>query len=163
MRISAVVDINTVSIFFGNADDSPFRLAFEKVRNAKEKFYIVYGGETYFQELRGKGIPRNKQSPVMTVLTNLRNMGKAVQLDESKVNRKEKSIIAKAKSKDLDDAHIIAIAVLGNCQLIFSKDKRAHDFFKDRNLYPKGFRIPLIYSKYTRKEHTNVRKRIRTS
>jgi hypothetical protein len=64
--------------------------------------------------------------------------GRLYQFDDKEVNRVETSVTAKQYLKS-DDAHIIALAQVSLCRLLFSRDQDLHsDFCNPRILRPRG-------------------------
>lgn len=136
----AVIDANTLCCVFDlqcrlSHEFSPFRDSLLKTRNTK----VVYGGSKYNDEL-------NKAYRYLRILGELRKKGKAELLDKQKVDHIEKTVIQKTNGQNFNDHHIIAIVIVGKCNIICSKDSNAYAFFKEKKLYPKGFKRPKIYN-----------------
>lgn len=135
-----VIDANVFSsIFDGDAaDHDEFRPVFNWIENGKGK--IVYGGTKYKIELRAA-------TKYLKLFAQLAIAGKTRELDSKAIDRKQEELERKINHRDFDDAHIIAIIIVSHCKLICSKDTRAYPFFQDKNLYPKNFFRPKIYSR----------------
>ena len=137
--VKIIVDANTLSAFSKNTDSlhNDFKPVLDCVRNGYAK--LVYGGEKYLAELR-------KVGSALNLFSELNRSRKAIKLDDNEVDTSQKEIEGKITNPAFNDPHIIAIVIVGRCGLICSKDKSAHEFFKQKDLYPKRFRRPSIYS-----------------
>jgi len=123
-----------------NSDDQEHK-NFEPVMTwiKKGKGQIVYGGTTYKKEL-------SMAVRYFSLLAELNRRGRVLQVDDDLVDQEEKCVKGKEANKDFDDPHLIAIVIVSGCKVICTNDKRAHRFIKKKNLYPKGFKRPAIYS-----------------
>ncbi|MBF0541786.1 MAG: hypothetical protein HQK91_10100 [Nitrospirae bacterium] len=109
---------------------------------------LVYGGTKYINELR-------QMSKYRKFLIRLRKARRLVEVDCLKVDNQEKLLIDK-NLNDFDDPHIIAIIIVSGCKLICTDDKRSYQYIKYKDIYPKNFELPKIYSPKTKKSHTNL-------
>lgn len=129
--LSRVLDENNKE----HAEYKPLHDSIFRHRNLK----IAYGGKKYYEELK-------RASRYRRLFSELSTAGIAVPLDNDNVNRHEKMLIRCTKGTGFNDQHIIAIVIEGKCNMICSRDSNAYPFFQDKNLYPKRFRKPAIYS-----------------
>jgi hypothetical protein len=67
-------------------------------------------------------------------------------LDDDSVNQHEDELKELTRDTSFDDQHIIAIVIVGRCDIICSKDGNSYPFFQNSRLYPKRFRRPSIYN-----------------
>jgi hypothetical protein len=74
------------------------------------------------------------------------------EVDEKRVDEKQAELEKLVNHKNFDDPHIIAIIIVSGCQIICSTDDRAYPFFKMKELYPKNFTRPKIYSGLNNKD-----------
>lgn len=109
---------------------------------------LVYGGTKYKKELR-------KMNHYLSILLELKRSRKANEIDPKIIDKKEAEIKAKVTKNDLNDPHIIAIFCASGCLLFVSKDKRADEYIKNPELYPKKQKVPKIYRC---KEHQHLLK-----
>ncbi len=134
-----VIDVNTLSFVFNpeNKRHEEFKPVFTWILKCKGK--MVYGGTTYNKEI-------SKSKKFRRLILELKKATKAIPVDDNAVDEKEKSIEKKLVHRDFNDAHIIAIVIVSMCNLICSGDKKSYRFLRKKELYPKHFKRPKIYS-----------------
>jgi hypothetical protein len=81
--------------------------------------------------------------------------GKLYQYDDKEVDRAEAIIIAQRKLKS-DDPHVIALAQVSWCRLLFSRDQNLHHDFSNREILSPRGRI------YQDKSHEHLLRNART-
>ncbi|MFP3868620.1 MAG: hypothetical protein ACLFUU_10760 [Desulfobacteraceae bacterium] len=134
-----VVDTCTFASVFNeySQDHSLFQPVLEWIVRGKGK--LVYGGTKYKIELK-------QASKYLGVFGQLKRAGKVVEIDDVKVDERQRDI-ERIASEGLNDAHIIAIIAESGCRLICTKDSKAtNPYFKCSDLYPPGISRPKIYS-----------------
>lgn len=99
---------------------------------------IVYGGTKYSNELK-------HARKFLRLFAELGKTGLALMLDGQAVDDEEQRIIGLANDPKFNDHHIVAIVVVGRCNIICSSDTNSHGHFKNRLYYPKHLR-PKIYN-----------------
>jgi hypothetical protein len=67
-------------------------------------------------------------------------------VSDDAVDTKEKVLKRKFVHRDFNDHHIIAIIIVSRCNLVCSADRKSHPFLRKKELYPKHFKRPKIYS-----------------
>jgi hypothetical protein len=136
-----VIDANTFAAVFSDScqEHEEFEPVLTWIIYGKGK--IIYGGSKYEQELR-------HCRKYLGIFSELRKVGKVVVLNSTKVDYIQQQVEGIISHSNFDDPHIVAIVIVSGCRLICSNDGRAHPFFKDKNLYPKHFERPRIYSGY---------------
>jgi hypothetical protein len=137
MRI--VVDANTVSAVF-NADNQA-HAAFEPVRVCitEGPGEMVFGGGRYASEI-------GRLTQFLDLLSQLERASRLEILDDKEVDKEETALKRLILSSTFDDPHIIAIVIVGHCQVVCTCDRRSHKYYRMQSLYPKGFPRPKIYS-----------------
>lgn len=134
-----IIDTNIASRVFDNKDKTYLKLR-QRITSIKKPHRMVYGGTKFKTEL----------APVLhkyrKLFIELKKSNNVVELDENKVNKKEKEILKINSKKDLDDEHIIACILLSRCVVVCTDDKRADTFIKDKNnQFYKNRKKPKIY------------------
>jgi len=99
---------------------------------------IMYGGTKYTNELK-------RARKFLKLFGELRKIGMALMLDAQSIDNEERRIIRLANDHKFNDHHIIAIVVIGRCNIICSSDTDAYNHYKKRLYYPKHLR-PKIYN-----------------
>lgn len=134
-----VIDTDVLCSTFDeqNSNHNKFKPVFKQIRRNKAR--MVYGGSKYKKELA-------RLRKITRLVSELRKAGRARELCCSKVDEEEKNVKRNVTRRSFNDHHIIAIVIVGRCNFICSCDKRAHPFFKDKNLYPSNMSVPRIYS-----------------
>jgi hypothetical protein len=135
-----IIDINTLSCVFDNScSEHP---EFKPVKNwiIDGEGFVVYGGKKYIDELK-------ITKKYLAVFIELKKKRKVIEIDSSIVDTYQKIIESKIQHRDFDDPHIVAIISASKCRLVCSKDLRSFPFLKRKELYPKGVKTPMIYSK----------------
>jgi predicted nucleic acid-binding protein len=122
-----VIDTGVLSKMFNprNSDYGKYDPFRKWIKGAKG--CIVYGGTKYLEELA-------KLITIMRLITELGRAGKAKCLPRPKVDTEQKRIEGLCNKNRFNDAHILAIAIVGKCKCICSEDLSAHPFFKNRDL-----------------------------
>lgn len=106
---------------------------------------IVYGGSTYKRQL-GTG-------RYLELFAKLRTAQRAFVIDGNKVDERERLLKKLIPEKDFDDAHIVAIIGLSKCCLLATTDKRQRPYFRRKDLYPSGVKIPKVYTEKGGSQH----------
>jgi hypothetical protein len=112
----------------------------------KGKCHMLYGGSKYLKELA-------KLERFIPLFNKLKKAAMMVRVDDKKVDKEQERIEQLITQPDFDDPHLPAMAIVGNCHLICSDDKRCIEYIKKRELYPTHFSTPRFYS---RKEHRGL-------
>lgn len=103
------------------------------------KGQLVYGGTKYKKEL-------TKAPKYLTFFRLLKESGKAINGDDSNIDKIEAEI---EKMKDTDvfnDAHLLAISLDTKCYLICSEDTSSIPFVTHKKYVPKGAMRPVYYT-----------------
>lgn len=114
-------------------------------RIQKRKVKFVIGGSLYKTQL-------GKLSSYVRLLNQFSTAGMAINLDDETVDGEQGRVVERCeksntcKDQSFDDPHLIALAIVGICQVICTDDARSHKFIKSKELYPKGCSIPKIYN-----------------
>lgn len=150
-----IIDKDTFSPVFSK--DSEKHYDFKPVLDWVTKGYgkIVYGGETYNNELK----QAHKYTKIFRLL---RDAGRAVNISDKEIDEMEDEIKKDLKLKleehlkitvtDYDltnvfnDTHIISIVIVSKCRIVCTHDNGLKKFLKIPNFYPDGVDIPKIYS-----------------
>lgn len=135
-----VIDINALpSVFVSTSDDHhEFEPVFDWIMKNNGK--IVWGGNKYFDELK-------KTGKFLVLFRRLQDKRKVVKLpDFNKVDLIEKEIYSKVGDKKFNDPHIAAILSVSRCKIVCTKDRASIKYIKNKELYPKGFSIPKIFT-----------------
>lgn len=103
------------------------------------KGMLVYGGSTYFKELR-------KTTKYLRILRLFKEQNKVIIGDKDAIDELEKKNKEIFPDKDFDDPHLPAIAFNTKCMIICSEDIRSIKYIKDSRLYPQGFSVPVFYT-----------------
>ena len=98
---------------------------------------IMYGGTKYMNELK-------RARKFLKLFAELRKVGAASMLNAQAVDDEEERIIGLTSDLKFNDHHIVAIVVVGRCNIICSSDMNSHRHYKNSLYYPKGLR-PKIY------------------
>lgn len=140
-----VIDTNVLPKMFNrkNTDYCKYNKFREWIYGPKG--HIKYGGSKYLMELK-------RLVKIVRLINEFGRSGKAKCLPRTEVDAEQIRIEGLCNQKRFNDAHILAIAIVGRCKCICSEDKSAHQFFKDRdNLYPNAGlpRFNVIHSSTT--------------
>lgn len=100
---------------------------------------IIYGGTKYNGELK-------RANKFLKLFSEFRKTGMAKDIDDQSVDKEEKRIIKKADDSNFNDHHIVAIVIIGRCNIICSKDSNSHEHYKNGRYYPSHFTKPKIYN-----------------
>lgn len=140
----ALIDANVLSKVFNinDVEHKPFRAIALWVTEGNG--CIVYGGSEYAKQL-GTG-------KYLRLFTELRIAQRAFPVDGGAVDAREKFLKKKVTDKAFDDAHLLAIIAVSKCCLLCTGDIRLRPYFRRKDLYPKGVRIPKLYTKSHGKE-----------
>ena len=138
-----VIDVNTFEKVFDtrNAHHKAFSPVYDWIIHDIGK--LVFGGTTYEKETTDRSRRR------LRIINTLRAMEKAVKIDFAKVDREEQRLLSKPRPPKFNDPHLVALLVVSKCQLICSEDAEAYPHLQGRTNYPKGHKLPRIYSKNT--------------
>lgn len=133
-----VIDTSTISRVFNsqNSEHQRYKPVLDWLVKGKGK--IVFGGSTYWKELK-------KMRKFLRIILEFRRFRKVVLIDDKTVNQTENVIKGLVVGKNFNDAHIIAIVIVSKCKLVCSADKESYLFLTDKKLYPKHFTRPRIY------------------
>jgi len=131
-----IIDTNCLNEVFdtSNKHHNEFKPVFNWVYLGKGK--IVYGGSKYLSEI-GK---------YLTLFLNLNKAGKAIYVDNNKVDVEEVVVSTIIQDPDFDDQHLVALLRVSGCKLICSRDKRAYPFFRHKRFFSSANTKPKIYS-----------------
>jgi hypothetical protein len=131
-----VIDINVIPLVFTTESNkySPIK---EWITIGKGK--LVYGGTKYNSELKG-------MTKHLIFLNRLKKAGRIPEMDNNEVDNQENRLKKLISKNDFNDQHIIAIIIVSGCKLVCTEDKESHKYIKKRDLYPKNFDLPNIYS-----------------
>ena len=134
-----VIDANVFCSFFRTdaPDHSEFAPALKWV--TKGQGFLVYGGTKYKQELTCA--PKYFQ-----LFIELKNKNRVKEINCALVDQHQRCVASLAENS-CDDPHIIAIFRVSGCRIFCSNDKRSFEHIKNKKLYLKGQKIPLIYRK----------------
>lgn len=137
--MAIILDTNCFSHVFcpNDARHEDFQPVLEWV--IKGKGFFVYGGKKYLDELK-------RAKSFLLIFRLLRDIGKAVEIDQEKIDNYQKSVEQKEQDPDFDDPHLPAIVAVSHCRLICSMDERSIRFVTRKDLYPKGFHLPKYYT-----------------
>jgi hypothetical protein len=133
-----IIDANCFGRVFdrSNSNHDSFAPVLDWIIKGKGK--IVYGGSTYFSELK-------TAAKYLKIFRLLREIDKAVIGDEVNIDQIEKDLISTVNDSNFDDPHIMAIVIDTKCMLICSDDKKSLKFMKDFNLFPDHIKPPKYY------------------
>lgn len=131
-----VIDTNVMKCVFDsqNAQHSEFKDVKEWIFKGKGK--IIYGGTTYLTE----------NLKYCKLFSELKKIGKAVLINNHKVDEQEKVVSELIRHPDFDDPHLIALLQLSKCKVICSLDSRAYPFFRHNLFFTPASKKPKIYS-----------------
>lgn len=134
-----IVDTNCFACFFDetNPNYNEFAPAHDWVFKKEGK--LMYGGTKFLNEMK-------KAEKYMRLILELNKKGKAISLDKCKVDKEEERIKELESNPDFDDPHLVAMTIVGRCQIICTQDKRAIKFLKKKDFYPNGVMRPKLYT-----------------
>lgn len=134
-----IVDTNCFGCFFdeSNQDYNEFAPAHNWFFNKEGK--LMYGGTKFLDEMK-------KAGKYMKLILELNRQGKAIPLDKDAVDREEERIKSIEANPDFDDPHLIAMVIVGRCQIICTQDRRAAKFLKNKKFYPNEVMRPKLYT-----------------
>jgi len=149
--MNIIVDTCVINCVFDRKSSrfKNFEPIFKCICNRTSKGKMIFGGSKFKKEL----------SPILKgdlreFFFELRNIGKLIELDQSTVDEKEKTLKIIEPKKDFDDEHIIACVILAKCSLVCSDDKRNDKYIKDPRFYQHSKDRPKIYK--TLSKHKNL-------
>ena len=130
-----VVDTNCMASVFRT--QSQEHEEFKDVRRwiVDGKGKLIIGGTNYLKEINS----------YLGIIAELSRNNKIVRIDDSAVDKENEKLKSVFDHKDYDDPHVIALLSVSKCKIICSNDKRAHKYFKNRDLYLNK-KVPAIYS-----------------
>lgn len=133
------------SVFISSNSD---HAQFEAILHAlyKGQCCMVYGGKKYMDELA-------EVSSIHSFILALSKMNRVKVLNHNDVDQRQKIVESIIASPTFNDPHLPAIAYVGNCHLICTKDKACMRFVKDKRLYSTHFKVPVFY---TSKRHRSL-------
>lgn len=134
-----IIDSCTLSSVFipTSSDYDQFKDVSEAIYNGQCR--MIYGGTKYIEEL-------SKVRSVLRIILALSKKSKVRKLDDSAVDKRQMFVEKLINNPSFNDPHLPAIALVGNCHVICSKDKECMDFVKDKRLYPTHFKVPAFYT-----------------
>ena len=141
----ALIDACVLSKVF-NPEDSqhgPFRTIASWIVDGKGS--IVYGGSKYMEEL-GKG-------KYGKLFQQLRTARRAYAVDDKAVDQRAEMLRRLVPDEDFDDPHILAIIGVSKCCILCTDDDRVRPYFRRKDLYPDGVKIPKVYTRSQGKQH----------
>lgn len=141
-----IIDACTLSSVFitSTSDHSQYDAILQALY--KGQCRMVYGGKKYMDELA-------EVNSVHSFLLALSKMNRVRVLDHNEVDERQKIVESIIVNPAFNDPHLPAIAFVGNCHLICTKDKACMKFVKDKRLYSTHFKVPAFY---TSKRHRNL-------
>ena len=134
-----IIDTCTLSSVFvpENIDHIQFEDVYKAIKMGRCR--IVYGGTKYIDEL-------SKVRSIIPLILALSKQNKVRVLDSKEVDKKQRRVESIVANPKFNDPHLPAIALVGNCHLICTKDKECMEYIKDKRLYPTHFKVPAFYS-----------------
>ncbi len=120
-----------------SVDHREFRPVLEWISSGPGK--MVYGGTKYKREL-------SNLKRYLGLISEWRRAGKCRILRDDLVDQEEARIHEESQDPDFDDAHILAILIVGRIRLVCTKDDRSIRKLKNKNLHPPKFRGPKFYT-----------------
>jgi|SRR5579872_2883589 len=141
----ALIDSCVLSKVFNrnDAEHKPFKAISRWISEGAGA--IVYGGSTYAKQL-GTG-------RYLELFSKLRAAGRAFPVDGNAVDKRERLLKKMIPDKNFDDPHLIAIIGLSKCCILCTTDVRFRPYFKRKDLYPQGVKIPKVYTEKQGKDH----------
>jgi predicted nucleic acid-binding protein len=143
--MNIIVDTNVIHKVFvkGHEHFEHYASIYRCLIECKGK--MIVGGTTFLKE-----IDAYRDVKYTRVLNELKKAGKLIVLPIKDVDKKEKELKLKNKSRDFDDAHLIACIIiadieLNRCTVLCTEDKRADKYIKDQAFYSTPKIIPSIY------------------
>lgn len=135
-----IIDANSLSKVFKSTDrqHSEFQPVLAWIIDGNGK--IIIGGSKIKQELLGK------IQWFRPMLMQLLRVNKVVMIDDDSVDIIENRIKRQVNDPDFDDPHLLALIIKSKTKIVCSQDKRAYPYIGNKSLYPKGSKIPAIYS-----------------
>lgn len=150
-----IIDMNVFPIVFNQKD--PKHKEFKPILDwiNKKNGKIVLGGTKYKDELR----LLKKYWPIIIEYS---KKGKVVNIDDSKVDAKEKEIKADlivrkitTTNKDYNDPHLVALVAISKVKVITSLDYSSMKFLRESKYYDRSTDRPVFY---TRKKNISLTK-----
>jgi len=139
--MNITIDTNVIHILIDkeHSDHKIFKLVINNLK--KRKIIWVYGGSTYKSELS-----KICNESYQKFLKELSTGGAFLDLNKDReINKKEKDCYSiKCKTSHFNDAHLIAIIIVGNSEILITMDKSSIKYVKDKKFYSNGFKIPII-------------------
>lgn len=141
-----IIDACALSSVFitSSSDHSQFAAILQALY--KGQCRMVYGGKKYMDEFE-------EVKSVHSFVLALSKANRVKVLNHHDVDQREKVVKTIIPTPSFNDPHLPAIALVGNCHLICSKDKACMKYVKDKRLYPTHFKTPAFY---TSKRHRNL-------
>lgn len=133
-----IVDANSLSSVFNPTDEyhEDFQPVYDWIIKGKGK--LIMGGTHYNKEI-------SKCRKYLKIINVLKKQSKVYTADSEKVDQLEADIRSKIPDPDFDDPHLPAIAIVGKCKVICSRDTRSIKFVTSPCLYPNKISIPKYY------------------
>jgi len=100
---------------------------------------VVFGGTKYKRELAEA--PKYRR-----IFLQLKNAGRAVEINQDRVDARETELLMVTRGTDCDDQHLIAILCVSGCMLVCSLDRRAYCHIRNRHNYRGRRKVPKIYN-----------------
>ena len=139
-----IIDANFASEIFNNPTNGNNSPVVHWLFDADKNGVVVFGGKLAQELLLMRVVSRS--------LRTLLQAGRAIYVDDSKVNLEEQQVV-RAGLCQSNDAHVIALAHVSGARTLCSHDEALHDDFKNKRLVdkPRG----RIYQNST---HSNLLK-----
>lgn len=135
-----IIDTNCFTKVFNpnDAEHERFRHIFKWVTEGGGS--MIYGGTTYNREVV------DKMRKFGRLLADLKRKRRLVKLDDAKVDAVEDRLKNLIQHKDFDDPHLVAMVTVSKCRVVATGDTRCLPFLRNRKLYPRGMKVPEVYS-----------------
>ena len=140
-----IIDTCVLSKTFdtNNDEHKEFRPVLDALMRGK--CTMLMGGTKYLGEVA-------KLKRLLTLINKMKRSSMIRRLDDQVVDRNQIRVEQLITHPDFDDPHLPAMAIVGNCHLICSDDRRCMKHIKNRVLYPTHFRTPRFYSREKHKK-----------
>jgi hypothetical protein len=145
-----ILDKNSFSgVLDPNSTDRQLKIVHNWVIYGSGK--LVYGGTQYWSEL-------SQATKYFRLFNDLSRSGKTIHIPDHKVDAEQTKIKRIIPDPKFNDSHLVAIVIVSGCRLICTKDTKCHKFIKNKQIYPKGFGVPIFYSDDGQLSSTSIKK-----
>lgn len=103
---------------------------------------LIYGGEKYSKELISA-------KSYLRIFAELRRQGRALKLEDAKVDEEAKLAEKRVNQKDFNDEHLVALVVVSGCRVVCTDDNAAKKYLRLASSFPKGVKRPSIYNRHS--------------